>query len=60
MRAKLYQSWNGFHIAGTNISWERFILRLSARGPITQYVTTSILQLRMTDFFIKEILAENL
>ncbi|MCX6164075.1 MAG: hypothetical protein NTU73_04320 [Ignavibacteriae bacterium] len=50
---------NGFHVAGTNISWERFIVRLAAHGPVTQYVPASILQIRRTDFFIKEVLAEN-
>jgi len=55
----LYQSWNGFHVAGTNISWERFIVRLAAHGPVTRYVPASILQIRRTDFFIKEVLAEN-
>jgi len=59
MGAKLYQSWNGFHVAGTNISWERFIVRLAAHGPVTQYIPASMLQLRRTDFFIKEVLAEN-
>jgi 6-phosphogluconolactonase/glucosamine-6-phosphate isomerase/deaminase len=59
MGAKLYQSWNGFHVAGTNISWERFVVRLAAHGPVTQHMPASILQLRRTDFFIKEVLAES-
>jgi len=59
MQAKLYQSWNGFHIKGTNISWERFIVRLAAHGPVTQYIPASILQMRKTEFKIREVLAEN-
>ena len=56
---EFHQSWNGFHVAGTNISWERFVVRLAAHGPVTQNMPASILQLRRTDFFIKEVLAEN-
>ena len=60
MGAKLYQSWNGFHIKNTNISWERFIVRLAAHGPVTHLMPASILQLRRTDFKIREVLAENI
>jgi len=60
MGAKLYQSWNGFYIKGTHISWERFIVRLAAHGPVTHLIPASILQLRRTDFKIREVLAENL
>jgi len=59
MSAKLYHSWNGFHIKGTNISWERFIVRLAAHGPVTKDIPASILQLRKTEYKIKEVLAEN-
>ncbi|MHB9129121.1 MAG: sugar phosphate isomerase family [Candidatus Humimicrobiaceae bacterium] len=59
IQAKLYQSWNGFHIKGTNISWERFIVRLAAHGPITHYIPASILQIRKTEYKIREVLAEN-
>ena len=59
IQAKLYQSWNGFHIKGTNISWERFIVRLAAHGPVTQYIPASILQMRKTEYKIREVLAEN-
>lgn len=59
MEAKLYQSWNGFHIKCTNISWQRFIVRLAAHGPVTQLMPSSILQLRKTEFKIREVLAEN-
>jgi glucosamine-6-phosphate deaminase len=55
----LYQSWNGFHIKGTNISWERFIVRLAAHGPVTQFIPASILQIRKTEYKIREVLAEN-
>ena len=60
IQAKLYQSWNGFHIKGTNISWERFIVRLAAHGPVTQHMPASILQMRKTEFKIREVLAENI
>lgn len=59
IQAKLYQSWNGFHIKGTNISWERFIVRLAAHGPVTHHMPASILQIRKTEYKIREVLAEN-
>ena len=59
MGAKLYQSWNGFYIKNTRISWERFIVRLSAHGPVTHLIPASILQIRRTDFKIIDIIAEN-
>ncbi len=59
MGAKLYQSWNGFYIKNTRISWERFIVRLSAHGPVTHLIPASILQLRRTDFKIIDVIAEN-
>lgn len=60
MMAKLHQAWNGHNIAGTNVSWMNFIVRLASHGPVTKDIPASILQLRRTDFFIKEIVAEDI
>jgi glucosamine-6-phosphate deaminase len=36
--------------SGTNMSWQRFIARLVAHGPVTKYVPGSILQTVPTDY----------
>lgn len=58
--SKLISSWNGYFVAGTKVSWQRFIVRLAAHGPVTPQVPASILQTLRTDFYITETLAENI
>lgn len=58
--AKLRNSWNGFSLGVTGISWARFIVRLALYGPVTTKVPASILQTLQTDLFIKESVAEDI
>jgi len=56
--AKLRSSWNGFCRKG-DISWNRFIVRLAAHGPVTPLVPASILQTCRSDLIISGAVAEN-
>jgi len=56
--AKLNVSRNDGYIGG-GISWQRFIVRLVAHGPVTPLVPSSILQDLNTDFIILGAVAEN-
>ena len=47
-------------IGGSNVSWQRFITRLIAHGPVTPQVPASILQTVPTDFYIAETIAQNI
>ena len=47
-------------IGGSDVSWQRFITRLVAHGPVTPQVPASILQTLPTDFYIAETIAENI
>ncbi|MCL5071497.1 MAG: hypothetical protein M1308_11470 [Actinobacteria bacterium] len=60
LRAKHYCSWNDFTIGGTPVSWQRFVVRFALHGPITQKLTATLLQLRKTDVYISETIAENI
>ena len=60
INAKHRSDWNDISIGGTNISWQRFVTRLIAHGPVTPLVPTSILQTLKTDFYISETLAKNI
>lgn len=60
LRAKHYCSWNDFTIGGTPVSWQRFAVRFALHGPITQKLTATLLQLRKTDVYISETIAENI
>lgn len=53
-------SFNPFVIGGSNISFQRFIIRLAAHGPVTQLVPASIYQTLNTDLYILETLAEDI
>jgi glucosamine-6-phosphate deaminase len=52
--AKLRSSWNGFMIGGSLVSWQRFIIRLAAHGPVTPLVPASILQTLPSELYITE------
>lgn len=58
--ARLRQSWNHFTLADTDVSWQRFTVRLAAHGPVTSQCPASILQLGPTNFFISETVAQNI
>jgi sugar (pentulose or hexulose) kinase len=56
--AKLRSSWNGFCKKG-GLSWNRFIVRLAAHGPVNTMVPASILQTCRTDLIISGVAAGN-
>ena len=58
--AKRRSSWNSFALGNTNISWQRFTVRLAIHGPITPSVPSSILQLGKTNLYISETVAQDI
>lgn len=54
------QSWRQYGYIGGGVSWQRFIARLVAHGPVTPLVPASIIQEINTDFKILESVAENI
>lgn len=58
--SKLRSSWNCFTIANTNVSWQRFIVRLAAHGTVSQFIPASILQITRSDLYISETVAEDI
>jgi glucosamine-6-phosphate deaminase len=58
--AKLRSTWCGFSIAGSAVSWQRFIIRLAMFGPVTPLVPASIIQTVPTELYITETLAQNI
>ncbi|MCL6087722.1 MAG: hypothetical protein M1475_04865 [Actinobacteria bacterium] len=52
--------WNYLTVGGTNISWQRFITRLVAHGPVTPLIPESILQTLEVDFYISESIAQDI
>ena len=58
--AKYRWDINALCTAGTHVSWQRFITRLIAHGPVTPQVPASILQTVPTDFYISESAAANI
>jgi len=55
--SKLVSFWDGF--AYGDVSWQRFITRLSAHGPVTPMVPASILQIIDSQLTISGIVAED-
>ena len=47
-------------VHGTRTSWQRLITRLSLFGPVTPLVPDSILQLRPTQIWVSETIAQNI
>ena len=41
-------------VGNTQVSWQRFILRLAAHGPVTPLVPASILQTLPSELYITE------
>jgi glucosamine-6-phosphate deaminase len=58
--AKLRSSWNGFCVGNSMVSWQRFIVRLAAHGPVTPLVPATMLQTRPSELYITEKLAQNI
>jgi glucosamine-6-phosphate deaminase len=58
--ARLRNSWNHFTLAGTNVSWQQFTVRLAAHGPIGPHCPASILQEGPTNMYISEKVARNI
>jgi len=58
--AKYRMDVNALNTRGTFSSWQRFITRLIAHGPVTPDVPASILQTAPTDFYISESAAANI
>jgi len=58
--AKYRQDHNALTVAGTHVSWQRFITRLIAHGPVTPQVPASILQTVPTNFYISETAAADI
>ncbi len=56
--AKLRSSWNNFSKKG-EISWDRFIVRLAAHGPVNTMVPASILQTCRSDLILSGGVAED-
>jgi glucosamine-6-phosphate deaminase len=60
INAKNRMDFNSITIHGTTTSWQRLITRLVAHGPVTQLLPTSIQQLLKTDFYISDVIAQNI
>ncbi|MCL5987029.1 MAG: hypothetical protein M1371_10800 [Actinobacteria bacterium] len=60
IEAKARLDWNYFTVLGTSVSWQRFITRLVAHGPVTPLIPESILQTLRTDFYISESIAQDI
>ncbi len=58
LSAKLRSFWLNHNLAG--VSWQRFIGRLVAFGPVNQWVPGSILQLARTDYTMVGAVADDL
>lgn len=58
--ARLRNSWNHFVLAGTDVSWQRFVIRLAAHGPVTPECPASILQTVRTNLYISEKIAADI
>lgn len=58
--AKLRSSWNGFTVGNSQVSWQRFIVRLAAHGPVTPLVPASLLQTLPSELYVTETLAKDI
>jgi 6-phosphogluconolactonase/glucosamine-6-phosphate isomerase/deaminase len=60
IKAKYRIDMNALTVGGSFVSWQRFITRMIAHGPVTPYVPASILQTLQCDFYISETCAANI
>lgn len=58
--ARLRNSWNHFTLANTDVSWQRFTVRLAAHGPVTPRCPASVLQTCRTNLYLSEKIAHNI
>ncbi|HEX2923734.1 MAG TPA: hypothetical protein VHS28_06895 [Chloroflexota bacterium] len=58
--ARLRNSWNHFTLGSTDVSWQRFTVRLAAHGPVSPQCPASILQTCKTNMYISEKIAQNI
>ncbi|MFB3902511.1 MAG: hypothetical protein ACE15E_03600 [Acidobacteriota bacterium] len=58
--ARLRSSWNGFAIGGSQVSWQRFTIRLALHGPVTPLVPASIIQTLPTEVYLNETVAADI
>lgn len=55
--ARVVKFWNGF--AYNDVSWQRFITRLAAHGPVTPRVPASILQVCNSELYLSGVVAQD-
>ena len=55
--SKVVKFWNGF--AYNDVSWQRFITRLAAHGPVTPRVPASILQILNSELYVSGVVARD-
>ena len=60
LAARLRNSWNSFTLGPTQISWQRFSVRLAAHGPVSPHVPASLLQLGPSNLYVTESIAANI
>ena len=58
--AKHRIDFSAITVDGSFASWQRFVTRLAAHGPVTPLVPTSIHQLLRTDYYISETVAQDI
>jgi hypothetical protein len=57
LAARLRNSWNSFTLGSTQISWQRFSVRLAAHGPVSPHIPASLLQIGPSNLYVTESIA---
>ena len=60
MGARLRSSWNGFMCGASQVSWQRFTMRLAITAKPTPLVPSTMLQMGPSELFINESLAADI
>jgi len=60
INAKYRMDMHALNIAGTDVSWQRFMTRLCLHGEVTPLVPQSILQTLKTEVYISETIAKDI
>lgn len=60
IKAKYRMDLNALTVAGSFVSWQRFVTRMIAHGPVTPKVPASILQTLQCDYYISETAAADI
>ena len=58
--ARLRSSWNHFTVAATQVSWQRFSVRMALHGPATHRYPSSLLQVRKSEVQLSESIAASI